>query len=75
VRQAQAAADEEEAPVKFDITKRALGELLSSGICGRKRIRRDGNTEMEQASEVALRRAKNDAIRSKQVRVFPLLHM
>jgi hypothetical protein len=33
------------------------------------------NTEKERASEVALRRAKNDVMRCRQVRVCPLLHM
>jgi hypothetical protein len=82
VRQAQAAAEEEQVRVKLDITKRELGELLSikKKQAEFESLRKDTdwtewNPENEQASEVALRRAKNDAMRCTQVRVFTLLHM
>jgi len=94
-RLAQAAAEEEQARVKLDMSRRELSEFekrwkavereASQGKRDTKRmqavvenLRKKVDTtgwsaEKEQANE-ALRRAKDDTMRHKQVRVYHLFH-
>jgi hypothetical protein len=59
--------------VKVRTTSRRLQAEVES--LRKQADRMEWSTEKEQASEVALRRTRNDAMHSKEVRVCPLLQM